>query len=305
MSDLIGKAFAVLGEAPTSRELELVAAALEDEADACWLAAKDRAAFAALAEVALEHGSSGSRSGRPRSSRTRGPPSAICQNNSPKVMMLESQTTVPWASRSPPLRLPALLPMRATTSTATANASEATSSPNNAMPAFRSHPGSARPAARRAARRSAAARARRTAATPTTGGRGCPSPSPCLDRRGSRATRRSPSGRQPPPYGPRASPGGHRGSTQRHGPPNSAPAAPPVRSCDRDSRTGRRGANHPLHCWACRGSWRRRVDAGVDGGQVGHAPPSVLNTVIQSFLMLTTVQPRCSARTRDCSAALV
>ena len=59
MSDLIGKAFAALGEAPTSRELELVAAALDDEADTFWLAANDRAAFAALAEVALEHGSSG------------------------------------------------------------------------------------------------------------------------------------------------------------------------------------------------------------------------------------------------------
>ena len=59
MSDLIGKAFAALGEAPTSRELELVATALDDEADAFWLAANDRAAFAALAEVALEHGSSG------------------------------------------------------------------------------------------------------------------------------------------------------------------------------------------------------------------------------------------------------
>jgi hypothetical protein len=59
VSDLIGKAFAALGEAPTSRELELVAAALEDEADTFWLAANDRAAFAALAEVALEHGSSG------------------------------------------------------------------------------------------------------------------------------------------------------------------------------------------------------------------------------------------------------
>jgi hypothetical protein len=59
VSDLIGKAFEALGQAPSSRELALVAAALEDEHDAFWLAANDRAAFAALAEVALEHGSSG------------------------------------------------------------------------------------------------------------------------------------------------------------------------------------------------------------------------------------------------------
>ena len=59
MSDLIAKAFDALGEAPTSRELDLVAAALEDEHDAFLLAANDRAAFAGLAEVALEHGSSG------------------------------------------------------------------------------------------------------------------------------------------------------------------------------------------------------------------------------------------------------
>jgi hypothetical protein len=42
-----------LGEAPTSRELDLVAAALEDEHDAFWLAANDRAAFAELTQVAL------------------------------------------------------------------------------------------------------------------------------------------------------------------------------------------------------------------------------------------------------------
>ncbi len=36
-----------------------MAAALEDEHDAFWLAANDRAAFAALTQVALEHGSSG------------------------------------------------------------------------------------------------------------------------------------------------------------------------------------------------------------------------------------------------------
>jgi hypothetical protein len=59
MSELIGKAFEALGEGPTSRELDLVAAALEDEHDAFWLAANDRAAFAALTQVALEHGSSG------------------------------------------------------------------------------------------------------------------------------------------------------------------------------------------------------------------------------------------------------
>jgi hypothetical protein len=59
MSELIAEAFEALGEGPTSRELDLVAAALEDEHDAFWLAASDRAAFAALAEVALEHGSSG------------------------------------------------------------------------------------------------------------------------------------------------------------------------------------------------------------------------------------------------------
>jgi hypothetical protein len=35
------------------------AAALEDEADAFWLAANDRPAFEALVEVALEHASSG------------------------------------------------------------------------------------------------------------------------------------------------------------------------------------------------------------------------------------------------------
>ena len=58
-SELVGKAFEALGEAPTSRELDLVAAALEDEHDAFWQAANDRAAFAALAEVAHEHGSSG------------------------------------------------------------------------------------------------------------------------------------------------------------------------------------------------------------------------------------------------------
>jgi hypothetical protein len=59
VSELIGKAFEALGAGPTSRELDLVAAALEDEHDAFWLAANDRAAFAALAEVAAENGSSG------------------------------------------------------------------------------------------------------------------------------------------------------------------------------------------------------------------------------------------------------
>jgi hypothetical protein len=38
MSELIAKAFEALGEGPTSRELDIVAAALEDEADAFWLA---------------------------------------------------------------------------------------------------------------------------------------------------------------------------------------------------------------------------------------------------------------------------
>jgi hypothetical protein len=47
------------------------------------------------------------------------------------------------------------------------------------------------------------------------------------------------------------------------------------------------------------------VDEDVDGGRVGHAAPSVLNTVVQSFFMLTTVQPSCSAVARDFSAALV
>jgi hypothetical protein len=56
---MIGRAFAALGQGPTSYELELVAAALEGEHDVFWTAANDRAAFAALAEVALEHGSSG------------------------------------------------------------------------------------------------------------------------------------------------------------------------------------------------------------------------------------------------------
>jgi voltage-gated potassium channel len=50
--------FEGLGQAPSSRELELAAPALEDEHDAFWTAANDRAACAALAEVALEHGSS-------------------------------------------------------------------------------------------------------------------------------------------------------------------------------------------------------------------------------------------------------
>jgi hypothetical protein len=59
MSELIAKAFEALREGPTSRELDLVAAALKDEHNAFWLAANDRAAFAALVEVALEHGSSG------------------------------------------------------------------------------------------------------------------------------------------------------------------------------------------------------------------------------------------------------
>ncbi len=48
-----------MGEGPTSRELDLVAAALEGEHDVFWRAAGDRAAFAALAEVAGESGSSG------------------------------------------------------------------------------------------------------------------------------------------------------------------------------------------------------------------------------------------------------
>ena len=59
MSELIAQAFEAFGGGATSRELDLVAAALEDEHDAFWLAANDRAAFAALTQVALEHGSSG------------------------------------------------------------------------------------------------------------------------------------------------------------------------------------------------------------------------------------------------------
>ena len=59
MSELIGKAFEALGPAPSSRELALVAAALEGEHDAFWLAANDQVAFAALTEVALANGSSG------------------------------------------------------------------------------------------------------------------------------------------------------------------------------------------------------------------------------------------------------
>jgi hypothetical protein len=57
--ELVGKAFEALGGGPTSRELDLVAAAFEGEADAFWLAANDRAAFDALAEVAAKNGSSG------------------------------------------------------------------------------------------------------------------------------------------------------------------------------------------------------------------------------------------------------
>ncbi len=59
MSELIAQAFAALGEGPSSDELDLVAAALEDEHEAFNLAPHDRAAFEALAEVAAENGSSG------------------------------------------------------------------------------------------------------------------------------------------------------------------------------------------------------------------------------------------------------
>ena len=58
-SELVGKAFAALGEGPTARELDLVAAALEDEHDVFWEAAHDQAAFEALVQVALANGSSG------------------------------------------------------------------------------------------------------------------------------------------------------------------------------------------------------------------------------------------------------
>src|SRR5262249_12292825 len=47
-----------------------------------------------------------------------------------------------------------------------------------------------------------------------------------------------------------------------------------------------------------------RGDEDVDGGQFTHAVPS-RKTVVQSFLMLTTVQPSCAAFASDDSAPLV
>jgi hypothetical protein len=47
------------------------------------------------------------------------------------------------------------------------------------------------------------------------------------------------------------------------------------------------------------------VDQDVDGGEVAHAAGSCRKTVVQSFFMLTTVQPSSMALARDFSAAWV